>query len=109
DLGGDADAPRVRQVLQARRDIDAVAIEIAALDHHIAEIDADAQQNSPLPRQTVVRGRHALLQLHRADNCVDGAGKFYEHPIAHHLDDTTAMRRHQGIEDARSEENTSEL
>src|SRR5215470_16525453 len=39
----DADAARCRQPLQPRRDVDAVAINVAAVGNHVAEIDPDAK------------------------------------------------------------------
>ena len=42
DRAGDQDSPRVGQLLQSRGDIDAVAINIVALHHHVAEMDPDA-------------------------------------------------------------------
>ena len=47
--GGDVNAAWLRQPLQPRRHVDAVAIEIAALDDDIAEIDADAQDDARSP------------------------------------------------------------
>ena len=49
--GGYEDAARFRDGFQARRDVDAIAIEITALDHHVAEIDADAQDDVAVIRQ----------------------------------------------------------
>ena len=40
-------AVRVRNLLQARRDINAVAKKIAVLDHNVADIDANAQRDAP--------------------------------------------------------------
>ena len=42
-LLGDRHAARLGEALDARRDVDAVAEEVVALDHHVAEIDADAE------------------------------------------------------------------
>ena len=41
-IAGDPDFARLGQGLEPRGDIDTVAIEVAAFDHDIAEIDADA-------------------------------------------------------------------
>ena len=40
---GDAHTARVGKRLQPRRDIDAVAINVIAVNNHVAEIDADAK------------------------------------------------------------------
>src|SRR5262249_18016733 len=47
-LGRDANGTGFGQSLQARSDVHAVAIEIAALDDHVAKTDADPQQNLPI-------------------------------------------------------------
>ena len=43
DVARDADTPRLREFLNAVRDIDAIAEQIAPFDDHIADIDADAE------------------------------------------------------------------
>ena len=73
---------RIGESLDAGRHIDAVAIEVAALDHDVAEIDADAQHDVPIRGRIVVRRGHGLLQLHRAFDGVDGAAELDQHPIA---------------------------
>ena len=45
---GHEDAAWLRQRLEPRRDVDAVAIEVAALDHHVAEVDSDAKDDPPI-------------------------------------------------------------
>jgi hypothetical protein len=58
--GGDADAARFRDRLEARGDVDAVAEDVAVLDDHIAEVDADAIQKR-LAR--LVAHRHRALEV----------------------------------------------
>jgi hypothetical protein len=48
DRARDADAARPRQPLQPHRDVDAVAINIAAIGDHVAEIDPDAKAQAAL-------------------------------------------------------------
>ena len=43
--------PGSAKALEARRDIDTVSIEIAAFDHYIAEVDAEAKHNAAFLRQ----------------------------------------------------------
>ena len=45
DAVGDRDAARLGEPLDAGGDVDAVAKEVVAVDHHVAEIDADAQHD----------------------------------------------------------------
>ena len=84
-------AARIGKPLDAGRDIDAVAVKIAAVDHDVAEIDADAQHDAPIRRVIFVRGGHGLLQLDRAFDGVDGAAELDEHAIADSLEDAALM------------------
>jgi hypothetical protein len=42
-------------------DVDTVAIEVAAFDHYVAQIDTDAQNDASILRQAGVCCGHALL------------------------------------------------
>jgi hypothetical protein len=48
---GHANAAGLRQGFDARRDIDALAIELAVFQHHVADIDADAEFHARLGRE----------------------------------------------------------
>ena len=91
-------ATGIGQAFETGRDVDAVAIEVAALDHHVAEIDPDAQYDLPVLRQAGVGRFHGLLQNDRALDRVDGAGELDQHAIAHHLDDAATMPGNRGLE-----------
>src|SRR5215213_7760312 len=43
DRAGDQDAAGFRQLLEPRRDVDAVPIDVLTVDHHVAQVDADAK------------------------------------------------------------------
>jgi hypothetical protein len=43
DCMGDADAAGVGETLEAGGDVDAVAVDLLAIHHHVAEVDADAK------------------------------------------------------------------
>ena len=94
DRAGNAYASRIGDLLQSRRHVDAVAVDIAILDDDIAEADADAKANGSF----AIVGRHALLPSHGAGDGVDDALKFHEEAVAHELDDPALMRRDQGFE-----------
>jgi hypothetical protein len=59
--------------------------EIAALDHHIAQIDADAKNNMAIFGLIAVGGCHSLLQLDCALHGVDGTGELHQHSVAPRL------------------------
>jgi len=72
---GDQHPAGIGQGFDAYGDIDAVAIEVVALDDHIAEIDADAQFDAIVRRDTGVPLGHRLLHRDRAAHRIDDAGK----------------------------------
>jgi hypothetical protein len=61
NFAGDENASWLSQSLQPCSDVDPVAIEIAALNYDVAEIDSDTQDNSPVLRQAGVGRFHGLL------------------------------------------------
>src|SRR6266446_9003691 len=73
---------RIGQGFDPRRDVDAVAVEVVALDDHVAEIDADAQLDAAVRRDTRVPLGHRLLHRDRATHRIDDAGKLHQHAVA---------------------------
>ena len=57
------------------RDVDAVAVKIAAFDDHIAKIDSDAQQDAPIFRYAGAGLFHPPLKVHRALHRINGAAE----------------------------------
>jgi hypothetical protein len=94
---GDKHSTGIGQDLDPRGDVDTVAIEVVALDDHIAEIDADAQLNAALRRDARVPLGHRLLHLERAAHRIDDAGKFHQHTVAGSLDDAAMVLGDFGI------------
>ena len=66
DGAGEQHAAGVAELLQPGGDVDAVAEQVVALDHHVAEIDADAEDDAALGRDIRLRGGRFLLQGDRA-------------------------------------------
>ncbi len=99
---GDANPARFRHGLEPDGDDHPVAIEIAALDNHVAEIYSNAKDDTVVFGHALICRRELLLQFDRTGNCIDGAGELDQHPIAHHLDDAPVMARHSGIENRSS-------
>jgi hypothetical protein len=73
---GDAHPGGMGHGFDSRRDVDAVAIEIIALDDHVAGIDADAQFDAAVSPDTRVPRGHRQLDRDRAAHRVDDARKF---------------------------------
>ena len=87
----DEDRARLGDVLEPRRDVDAVAKNVAVLDHHVAEIDADAEFD-PLPLGDVgVALRHGVLHVDRAAHRFDRACELGEHAVARGLDEPSLV------------------
>jgi hypothetical protein len=89
---GDEYPAGIGQGLDPRGNVDAVAIKVVALDDDIAEIDADAQLDAVVRRDTDVPLGHRLLHLDRKTHRIDDARKVHQHPVAGRLDDAAAMR-----------------
>ena len=83
---GDQDAAGIGQSFQARRDVDAVAVQIVFIGHHIAKIDADPKRNSAILGSRLIAVRHCPLDLYRASDGIDHARELGEQAIAHGLE-----------------------
>ena len=88
---GDEHPAGIGQGFDPRGDIDAVAVEVVALDDHIAEIDADAQFDAVVRFDAGVALRYRLLHRDGAPHCIDDAGKFDQQTVAGGLDDPPVM------------------
>ncbi len=83
----DADAARLGEHFEARRDVDAVAKDVVFLDDHVAQIDADAELYPPRRRDVHVASRHPALDLGSAKHRVGDAVELDQHAVAGGLDD----------------------
>ena len=97
---GDQHAAGLAQLLQAGGDVDAVAQEVVALDHHVAEVDADAEHDPPVGRRLGLAVGHRLLHRHRAGDRVDHRGELDDRPVAHQLDDAALVLGQQRVDRA---------
>jgi hypothetical protein len=77
-----ADPTRLRQRLEPCRDVDAVAVNVAVLRDHVAEVDADPEVHSLVRRHLYIAPGHTLLYLDGAAHSLDHAGKFNKHSVA---------------------------
>ena len=87
----DADPARLGERFQPRRDIDAVAVDVAVLDDDVARIDADAELDALVLRGRGVARRHALLHRDRAGDGFDDARELDEDAVAGGLDDAALV------------------
>ena len=99
DLGGDADAARLGQALQARRHVHAVAVEVVTLDDHVAKIDADTECDTRAAGHLAVALRHAGLDVGGTGQSIDHAGELDQRTVAHELDKPAAMLGDLGLDE----------
>ncbi|MCY1234643.1 hypothetical protein D9M72_472310 [compost metagenome] len=95
---GDRDAAGIGERLQARRDVDPVTIDVLAIGDDIAEIDTDAINKTAVLGLLRFGYGHFALDFDRATDCIGDACEFHQHPIAHQLDDPTAVRGNTGVD-----------
>ena len=95
----DADTPRQCQRFEARRDIDAVAEDIAVLNHDVADVDSDAELHAVFGRLTLAGDGEVLLDPHGAIEGVDDTRELCQHAVAGGPGDTALMLGNQRIDD----------
>src|SRR5713101_6903691 len=88
---GDADAAGVGETLQSRGDVDAIAVDLLALDHHVAEIDANAEFHPARRLQIRILALERRLNLDRAIHRLDHAGEVSQHAVASGVHEAPAM------------------
>ena len=86
----DADAADRRDAFQPRRDVDAVAEQVAVALDHIADRDSDAEIHLPAGRIGHIARAQALLNIDRAAHRFDRAREFGQHGVACGIEDAAA-------------------
>ena len=94
----DADAARFRQCLQPRCDVDAVAVDVVAIDNHITKIDPDANGYALVLGHLGIAVDHRPLDLGSAADRIDDAREFDQHAVAGRPDDAAAVLLDLGID-----------
>src|SRR3546814_15051478 len=82
---------RLGKPLDAGRHVHAVAIEIAAIHHDVAEVDADAQDDALVHRQVAIGGDHGPLEFRRPLDGADGARELDHAAVAHPLEASATL------------------
>ena len=85
--------------LEPRGHVDAVAIEIVAVDDDVAQIDADAKLDMPIFGDAGIALDHAALDLDGAARRVDDAAELDQEAVAHHLEDAAAVLGDRWLEE----------
>jgi hypothetical protein len=79
------------QPLQPHRDVDAVAVNVAAVGDHVAEIEPDAKPQPALFGEIEIAVGHGALDLGGTAHRIDDTLKFRKHTVAGGLDDPSAV------------------
>ena len=94
----DANAAGLRQSLQTRRHIHAVAENVTSIDDDVADIDAHAELDALLIWHPGIALGHPALDIKSAAHCVHYAAKLSQHPVSGVLDDPATVFGNLGID-----------
>ena len=92
------DAVGLRQRLQPCSDVHTIAIDVAAVNDDVADVDADAEFDPPIGRHVRIALCHAALDVNRATHCIDHTDEFDKDAVAGRLDDATAVLGDLGVD-----------
>jgi hypothetical protein len=99
DTAGEAYTPRLGQGLQSGGDVDAVAVDVVAVDDDITEVDADAESDPPVYRVLAVAPGHPALDGNGAFQRVDDAGELDQGAVADQLDDAAVVFANRRVDE----------
>jgi hypothetical protein len=86
--------------VQTRRDVDAVAVQVVAVDDHVAHVHADAKFHRPFVPEVGVPVGQKALELGSAQDGLDGAGELGDDGIAGAAENAAVMLRDAAVDDA---------
>jgi hypothetical protein len=96
---GNADSMGLGQTLQTGSHVDAVSIDVVALDDDISQVDADTEPDAVCIGQVGLAIHHGALNVEGAVDGFDDAGKIGQKPVTHELHDASLafrdLRLHQ--------------
>src|SRR5262249_21298223 len=91
----EADAAALGEAFEARRDVDAVAVDPFALDDHVAEIDSNSEPHAACVGQAGVPDLQLTLDVDAALDGVDDPRESRQHVVAGRVHHTAAVLRHR--------------
>jgi hypothetical protein len=95
----DANSTGLRKSLQPGRNVDGIAKEIVALDDDVADVDADAEPHLLGGRSARIFVGYGVLHRDGALHGIHGTGEISDEAIARRVEDPTAMRGDQAVDD----------
>ena len=97
--GSDDDVAGRGHLVNARSDVDPVAVQLALVDQNVVDIDADAQ-GEPLVAGRNVGVRHLVLDLGRPANGIGRAAELDEQAVTDDTQQLATVRPDRGLDDA---------
>ena len=88
---GDQYAAGFAKLLETGGDIDAVAEQVCAVHHDVAEIDSHPEHDAALSRAARLHRGDLLLGCDRTVDCVDDGTELCNGAVAHQLDDAAMV------------------
>ena len=90
-LAGDADTAWLGHAFQPGGDVDPVAVDVLALDDHVADVDADPEPDALGRGQVQLAPGHARLDRHRAGHRLDDGSELAQGAVTRQVDDPAAV------------------
>jgi hypothetical protein len=78
-------------------------VDVVAVDHHVAEIDTDAELDALFRRQGGIALCDRLLSFHGSTHRFYDAGELRQHSVAHQLDDAAIVLGELGVDEVRAQ------
>ena len=94
----DVNLARLGNALEARSNIDAIAVNVGCFDDDVAKIDANPILDPMMPGQRCVASNHVLLNDDATSHGFDGTVENRNKAVACGFDDPATMERNGGID-----------
>ena len=88
---GNGDAAGLRNALNARRHVDAVAKYVVVFEYYITQVDTDAELNAPILWHVDITFAHSALNLGCTSYRIHNARELDQHSVTGEFDDATLM------------------
>jgi hypothetical protein len=96
---GNAHPSGLSDPLQARGYVDPIAQKVATSNHHVPDMDADAEAECTIHAYASVHVTERLLDLDGTLDGIDGGGKFGQYAVACGVGDPAPMLRNEPVHD----------
>src|SRR5262249_34824307 len=94
----DANSTGLRDAFQPRRHVHAIPEDVVPVENNVAEVDADAELDSPLSGYRRVSLGHVALDIDGTTHRIHDAAELSQETVSSGFDDATAMLGDLGID-----------